>query len=302
MNENYDVSVVIDTNKCVGCGLCIKVCPSDTISLKNGKAYVTGTSSLSCGHCMAICPELAITVNSLDRNAIAFNTFELEKKWLSYGEPDIKELARLIASRRSCRTFKSRAVERPLIEDLVRFGKLAPSGSNSQKWTFTCLVSREKVVEFAILIGAFYKNLNMMANSRILRYGLKAVGKPELYNYHRDYHDKVNNAIHEMKNNGKDLLFHGATACIIIGSEPGASCPADDALLATQNILLAAHAMGIGTCLIGFAVKAFERDVSIQRKLGIPEEETVYSVIALGYPDEKYNRITGRKAVIERYF
>lgn len=144
MNDQYDVSVVIDINKCSGCGLCIKVCPSDTISMKNGKAHVTGSSSLSCGHCMAVCPESAITVNSLDNSAINFNTFELEKKWLAYGQPDINELARLIASRRSCRNFKSKAVERPIIEDLVRFGKLAPSGSNlapsgsnCQKWTFT---------------------------------------------------------------------------------------------------------------------------------------------------------------------
>jgi nitroreductase len=104
-----------------------------------------------------------------------------------------------------------------------------------------------------------------------------------------------------MENNDKDLIFHGATACIIIGSAPDASCPADDALLATQNILLCCHAMGIGTCLIGFAVKALERDRTIQKKLGIPEEETIYSVIALGYPDEQYRRITGRKKAIERY-
>ncbi|MGD9732972.1 MAG: nitroreductase family protein [Desulfamplus sp.] len=301
MNDQYDVSVVIDINKCSGCGLCIKVCPSDTISMKNGKAHVTGSSSLSCGHCMAVCPESAITVNSLDNSAINFNTFELEKKWLAYGQPDINELARVIASRRSCRNFKSKAVERPIIEDLVRFGKLAPSGSNCQKWTFTCLTSREQVVKFAFSIGSFYKNLNKMAKNPILKYALKAVGKPELYIYHRDYYDKVNDAIYEMENNGRDLLFHGAAACIIIGSEPDASCPSDDTLLAAQNILLAAHAIGIGTCLIGFAVKALERDRKIQKQFGITEEETVYSVIALGYPDEKYQRITGRKRAIERY-
>ncbi|MBF0469231.1 MAG: nitroreductase family protein [Desulfamplus sp.] len=301
MSDKYEVAVVIDQNRCSGCGLCIKICPSDTISLKNGKAHVTGESSLSCGHCMAICPESAISINSLDRNAIDFNTFDLNKKWLPYGTTDINELAQIIASRRSCRNFKSSAVERPLIEDLVRFGKLAPSGSNCQKWTFTCLTSREQVVHLAISIGSCYKKLNKMANNVFLRYALKAFGKPDLYNYYRDYYDKVNDAVHQMENNGRDLLFHGATACIIIGSEPGASCPGEDALLATQNILLTAHAMGIGTCLIGFAVKALVRDKSIQKRLGIPEQETVYSVIALGYPDEKYQRITGRKVVIERY-
>lgn len=301
MNNRYDVSVVIDQERCSGCGLCIKVCPSGTISLKKGKACVTGDRSLSCGHCMAVCPESAIEINSLDPNSINFNTFDLNEKWLPYGEAKIEELARIIASRRSCRNFKNKAIEQQVIEDLVKLGKLAPSGSNCQKWTFTCFLSREQVVEFAFSVGSFYKKLNKMASSRLLRYGLKLIGKPDLYNYYRDYHDKINNIVNEMESNGKDLLFHGATACIIVGSEPDASSPGDDALLATQNILLSAHSMGIGSCLIGFAVKALSSDKSIQTRFGISEEETIHSVIALGYPNEKYHRITGRKKVTERY-
>jgi len=89
---------------------------------------------------------------------------------------------------------------------------------------------------------------------------------------------------------------------ITFGSKPESSCPAEDALLATQNILLAAHIMGLGTCLIGYAVAAMRRDSSIQRSLGIPAEEEIHAVIALGYTDELYQRIAGRKKVIPRYF
>ncbi len=52
---------------------------------------------------------------------------------------------------------------------------------------------------------------------------------------------------------GKDLLFHGAPAAIIVASKEEASCPSEDSLLATQNILLGAHSLGLGTCLVGFA-------------------------------------------------
>jgi len=71
---------------------------------------------------------------------------------------------------------------------------------------------------------------------------------------------------------------------------------------AAQNILLAAHAMGLGSCLIGFAVAAMKNDPSIQRSISIPAEETVYAVIALGYPDETYHSVIRRKNVEPRYF
>jgi nitroreductase len=83
---------------------------------------------------------------------------------------------------------------------------------------------------------------------------------------------------------------------------PGGSNPKEDALLATQNILLAAHSMGLGTCLVGFAVEAIRYDQTIKHFLKIPNVEKVYAVIAVGYPDEEYQGLTGRKKVVMRYF
>jgi nitroreductase len=96
-------------------------------------------------------------------------------------------------------------------------------------------------------------------------------------------------------------LFHGAPAAIVVGSVPGGSCPAEDALLATQNILLGAHALGLGTCLIGFAVSAMARDARIKDLLGIPRRESVHAVVAVGHPAVAYQRLTGRKRAAARF-
>ena len=88
---------------------------------------------------------------------------------------------------------------------------------------------------------------------------------------------------------------------MLFRSRPGASCPGEDALLAAQNILLAAHTMGFGTCLVGFAVEAMRRDRSIRRALGIPDDEAVHAVIALGRPAVAYLRPAGRRPIRIRY-
>ncbi|MFW6240749.1 MAG: nitroreductase family protein, partial [Thermodesulfobacteriota bacterium] len=205
-------------------------------------------------------------------------------------------------SRRSCRHFLEKPVGRDHIEDLIRIGITAPSGTNSQQWTFTVLPNRKDVSALGERIGDFFEKLNRTAEKAWLRRLLKWIGKPELDNYYRNHYQSVRDALKTYQEDGIDLLFHGAAAAIIVASNPNASCPAEDALLATQNILLAAHAMGLGTCLIGFAVSAMQKDRSIGAYVGIPREETVYSAIALGHPDEPYQRMTGRKPFTLRYF
>jgi nitroreductase len=65
-------------------------------------------------------------------------------------------------------------------------------------------------------------------------------------------------------------------------------------------MLLAAHAMGLGTCLIGFVIEAMRRDNRIARMLHIPGYETPYAVIALGWPCETYQRTAGRRPAVIR--
>jgi nitroreductase/ferredoxin len=299
--------VTIDPARCTGCGACIRVCPSDIISLENRTAHAaapdTGTAKcLVCGHCMAACPENAIHVPALDPGLNRFSAFDLDPAWLAPGHGiSTSDLARLICSRRSCRNYKQTSVEKETLQDLIRLAVFAPSGTNSQAWTFTCLTSRSQVLVLGNAIKDFFKRLNKKAENVVLRKALALAGAKTLDHYYRNYYESVKTAIEQMETENRDRLFHGAPAVILIGSSPGGSCPKEDALLAAGNILLGAHTMGLGTCLIGYVVAPMAADGSIQKKLGIPASETIHAAVAIGYPKETYQRITGRKRPVIRF-
>ena len=179
--------------------------------------------------------------------------------------------------------------------------RVCPSETISQDWTFTILASRESVLTFGYRIKTFFEELNKKAASPLLRKGLSLMGNKALENYYQEYYASVSEAMTEMETCGRDRLFHGATACILVGSGPEASCPGEDALLAAGNILLGDHTLGLGSCLVGFAAAAMNREPAIGKMLGLAPREKIHAAIALGYPDETYVHISGRKKPIMRF-
>ena len=293
------VNTIIDSEKCTGCGLCVKVCPYETLSMVDGKACVTGKKSTNCGHCVAVCPVDAVRVTTLE--PLQFSSFRMESDWITHGQDDAGRLVQLMASRRSCRNFKDKPVDKNILEDLVTIGTTAPTGSNSQEWTFTIMPDRTQVEIFGEHIVSFLRKLNRMAQITPLRKTLSLFGKDELARYHERYYKGIKERIRDWETQKKDFLFHDAQALILVGTTEAATNPQGDAMLATQNILLAAHAMGLGTCLNGFAVLALTRDKSIGKALSLACGENIYSVIAVGWPDEHYHKIILRKKIMPRY-
>ncbi len=291
--------IIIDKGKCTGCGICVQICPYRAISLVEGKAEYVLEDCFLCGQCQAVCPENAVHVPQLALR-LGLSTIEELEGAVPPGTTNTSELVALMRSRRSCRKYRNRAVELVLLEDLVRIGTTAPSGTNSQSWNFVVVPTPTDMQALGGMVADYYRKLNRLAENPILRFIVKIIGGNSLGRYYSRYHDSVAEALREWDETGTDRLFHGAAAAILVTGKKDASCPAEDALLATQNILLAAHTMGLGSCLVGFAVEAMRRDSALRKRVEITDDEEIYSVIALGYPAVTYFRPANRKVVTPR--
>jgi nitroreductase len=80
-------------------------------------------------------------------------------------------------------------------------------------------------------------------------------------------------------------IFYHAPTVILISADLSKMMPYEDCSAATQNMLLAAESLGIGSCWIGF-VKRFYTSTdynAYKERLAIPSHMTPIHAVSLGY-------------------
>lgn len=78
-------------------------------------------------------------------------------------------------------------------------------------------------------------------------------------------------------------MFYNAGTLVVICARPMGPFVAADCWLAAENFMLAAHAMGLGTCVIGAALPALNTS-EVQGELGIPADVTPIAPVVVGIP------------------
>jgi nitroreductase len=142
------------------------------------------------------------------------------------------ELMDAIRHRRSVRAFTDAAVPKEVLLGLVDAATLAPSANNAEHWHFTIIQNQALLDRISDASKAHMLKVTDLASA--------------------------GSRVREHLTAGSDFhVFYHAPAVILISTLNG-DFAIEDAALAAENLMLAAHGQGLGTCWIGFAQKWLE--------------------------------------------
>lgn len=56
------MALLVDLEKCTGCGSCVDACPSEALSMEDEKVKVDQDACIDCGACLDECPVEALSL------------------------------------------------------------------------------------------------------------------------------------------------------------------------------------------------------------------------------------------------
>jgi nitroreductase len=165
-----------------------------------------------------------------------------------------------IKIRRSIRKYQDKKVPDNLINELIDAARLAPSSHNAQPWKF--FIIKDKETKEELKANNVFKHPFVYKASVVI----------------------ICCADSDLSVKPSDIIF----------SDPDTQGKASrDLAFASQNLVLRATELGLGTCYIGMVDRQKLKEI-----LNIPKNYILPFVIIAGYPDEK-PKPTPRKKIKE---
>lgn len=172
-----------------------------------------------------------------------------------------------IMERRSIRAYKDTPVEREKLDQIALCGIAAPNAMNKQAWAIRIVDSKQWIDDCT---AAYLPTIEgtPMAEHLIT---------PDFRN-----------------------MFRNAAAVIFVAAEPSLYSGVDCGLMG-ENMMLAAHELGLGTCCLGSPVPFFnsEAGAPFLASLNLPAGYALQYALAVGYPDEEPEAKPRNAEVIE---
>ncbi|SPJ17274.1 Nitroreductase [Burkholderiales bacterium] len=168
-------------------------------------------------------------------------------------------LAAALGGRHSVRNFKPNMLNRQQILSLLFAAVRAPAAIDQEPWAFVVVQDKALLKRISDRAKPLFLDEAQRQHVERTGHGANILADPDFN------------------------IFYNAGTLILLCGLAVAPYVAADCWLAAENVLLAAHAAGLGACVIGSAVAALNQE-EVKRELDIPPSYTVVVPIIAGVP------------------
>jgi nitroreductase len=187
----------------------------------------------------------------------------------------MNEVIEAIKKRRSVRSYDDRPVPKSIMNAIIEAGNEAPSAMNSQPWRFVVVENQDTKLK---LLHAAKPNAHKIID-------MIKDADPERY-------EMIKKRFAQLP----DPVYYSAPAVVFVigsGRYAGHSCP-----LACENMMLAAHSLGLGSCWVGFGAMVTD-NAEVRAILDLKEDETIFGPLLFGYPREHPDRPIKKEPLVK---
>jgi nitroreductase len=167
------------------------------------------------------------------------------------------DLNEVLAGRRAVREYTAAPVDEAALRALVQAAVLAPSAMNQQPWAFAVVRDAQRLDRLSGTAKAHM--LSTMPDGPHTAHLRPLLDDPKFH------------------------IFYHAPALVLICAEQAGPWIVEDCSLAAENLMLAAHGLGLGSCWIGFA-QGYLNTPEGKRLLDLPESWVPVAPIIIGHP------------------
>jgi len=299
-----------ECKRCMGCG--------DYKAEFAGNPYF-GEYCIACHNCDCICPQGAMSMQSFFRVDEGRYTTPLHypedakdgipnplgfPKPLPFAEieSELTETEKVIYKRRSTRVFKPDPVPKEMIKRILEAGRFAPTAGNCQGFKFVVITDRKLMddlnkytMNFLGLFSRLWTKDNpiMKLVKRLLCLIYPNATDPRPMQVVANlFKPQFGGQIH--------TFFDAPCAIMVLPHDLHVSDPEVGVGIVCQNMALAAHSLGLGTCYVGFVANALNKDRKTRKKfakvLGMEWPFVEAGMFLLvGYPSVQTDGIVSRE-------
>ena len=308
--------LIFDRQKCKGCKACFQTCPTSCIQWdeKEKIPYATGLGGmdmacLACNNCESVCPTAAIKFRGEYRvlkgryrtpddkltEMVSPMPFGEKDRGRSFEEieKELTETERIIYRRRSTRLFQNKPVPKELVERIIEAARWGPSAGNCQPWKFVIVDNKQKIEDLDRQCAKFLYRLQSIYIGR--QWWRKPIVSLLSYMRVNSLDQRPLAAMEKVKQSGGIICFGAPVVIHVLKDVRGIGNPDFDTGLACQNLVLAAHSLGLGTLYIGFIVNTIKYlPKRVKAGIGIEYPYDLVASICVGYPRGKIDSPVAR--------